>query len=80
MVYAIIGYLHNGKQRLWRGRGISRAACWCQAGLGVPFLLGWLASERVLQSEKINTRDPLDSAHNARPPPELADALQLSGS
>jgi hypothetical protein len=69
MVYAIIGYRHSGKQRLWRGKGASGPAGWCQAGLGVPFLLRWLASERVLQSEEINARGPLGSAHNARPPP-----------
>lgn len=80
MVCAIIGYLHSGKQRLWRGKGASGPACWRQAGLGVPFLLGWLASEPALrQSEDINPRGPLSSAHDARPPPELADCPQLSG-
>ena len=69
MVYAIIGYRHSGKQRLWRGKGASGPAYWRQAGWGVPFLLGWLTSERVLQSEAINARSPLGSAHDARPPP-----------
>ena len=69
MVYAIIVYLHSGKQRLWRGKGVSGPACWRQAGLSAPFLLGWLAGERVLQSEQTNARSPLGSAHKARSPP-----------
>ena len=69
MVYAITSYFHSGKQRLWRGKGASGSACWCQAGLGALFLLGWLASERVLQSEETDVRGPLGSAQKARPPP-----------
>jgi hypothetical protein len=69
MVYAIIVYLHGGKQRAWRGTGASGLAWWRQAGVGAPFLLGWLAGECVLQSEETNTRSPLGGAHNARSPP-----------
>jgi len=69
MVYAIIVYLHSGKQRLWRGKDVSEPVCWCQAGLGASFLLGWLASKRILQSEETNARCPLSSVHDARAPP-----------
>ena len=72
IVYAIIEYLRSGQQRLWRGKGASGPACWRQAGLGVPFLLGWLVSEHILQSEAINARGPLDSTHDARSPPKRA--------
>ena len=79
IVYAIIEYLHSGQQRLWRGEGASGPACWRQAGLDALFLLGWLVSERVLQSEAINARSPLDSTHDARSPPSaLADFPHLS--
>ncbi len=50
IVYAIIVYLHSGTQRLWLGKGASSLACWRQARLDAPFLLGWPAGERVLQS------------------------------
>src|SRR5262245_35587887 len=63
MVYVIIVYFHSGTQRLWLGRGISGLACGRQARLGVPFLLGWPAGERVLPS-----RIARSSAHDARPP------------
>jgi hypothetical protein len=72
MVYAIIVYLHGGKQRLWRGKGVSGPPCWCQAGLDAPFLLGWLTGERVLRSEETTTRSPLGGAHAARSPPSAS--------
>jgi parallel beta-helix repeat protein len=78
MVYAIIMYLHSGKQRLWREKGASGSACWRQAGLGALFLLGWLAGERALQPEETNIRGPLGSAHEARSPPKRW--LTLKGS
>ena len=66
MVYVITGYLHSGKQRLWLGRGTSGPACWRQAGLGVPFLLGWPTGKRVLQSEETTGRVPRTIAHHTR--------------
>src|SRR4029450_4582827 len=78
MVYAIIVYLHSGKQRLWREKGASGSACWRQAGLGALFLLGWLAGERRLQPEAPTIRGPRGSAHEARSPPKRW--LTLKGS
>jgi hypothetical protein len=80
MVYAIIVHLHSGKQRLWRGKSISGPAFWCQAGLDMLFLLGWLAGEYVLRSEDTNACSPLESAHDARFPQALADSPHFSGS
>ena len=68
MVHVIIMYLHSGKQRLWREEGASGPACWRQAGLGTPFLLAWLASERVLPSEATDAPIPLGIAHQTPSP------------
>ena len=66
MVCVIIVYLHSGRQWLWLEEGAPGPACWRQAGLGAPFLLGWPAGDRILQSEETNTRTPKGSAHDAR--------------
>ena len=68
MVYAIVAYLHSGRQRLWLVKGASGPACWCQAGLGAPFLLGWPTGKRVLQSKETNDRIPRNIAPHACPP------------
>jgi hypothetical protein len=66
MVRVIIRYRHRRKQWLWRGKGASGPAGWYQAGLTA--LLGWLASEHVLQLEEIKARSPLRSATMRAPP------------
>jgi hypothetical protein len=69
MVYAIVVYLHSGKQRLWLGKGAPEPACWRQAGLGTPFLLEWPAGKPALQPGNTPAHTPIDVVHDARPPP-----------
>src|SRR5215510_2666506 len=65
MVHMIIVYLYSGTQRLWLGKGAPSLACWRQARLAVPFLLGWPAGERVLPSRIARSSAP-DACHPTR--------------
>jgi hypothetical protein len=66
MVCVIIVYLHSGRQWLWLEEGAPGPACWRQAGLDVPFLLGWPVGKRILKSEETDGRIPSGIAHGAR--------------
>ena len=66
MVYVVVGYCYSGKPQLWLGKGASEPACWRQAGLGAPFLLGWPTGKHVLQSEETNASILISITHDAR--------------
>ena len=71
MVYAIIVYLRSRKQWLWRGKGVSRPACRCQARWGAPFFCEYGPLARAFFSHEQPAR--------CAPPQALADSQRLSG-